>query len=385
MRSIPMVPAFLLGAGTALALVAPLAAQGRADPPPLPAELRPYEQLADEAEGWHADMERDGNAFFAWADSEDDLAEAEAAVAQYLTDHPDDPAALVLQARLLQLTGLHGNVLTIEESGISIKGQGDIPDRVRVLLRRAVEVAAPGWAEPYYRLARIYLQPRAVEGPEGVQLRTDADSALLAARRALELAPRNREYRTLVGQASLAAGDTATALELLPGLEREIQLVRQIRGDLNRVPIPSDAVEGGIFLSTYAAMLVQSQFRLYPQERTRSWLLPLSVEAIEAFYRERWQDFRFFTDEPAAGETVGEEVPRMFMQHFRPDRQEVAPARNDRDMDRGADGKAEGVLLMLASHQVVPSTMGGMEDAPEFIGRLPLTEIVLVSMRREPR
>lgn len=385
MRMGPLVPVFLFGAGAALALVAPLAAQGRADPPRLPSELRPYEELAEEAEGWHANMERDGNAFFAWADSEEDLTEAEAAVAGYLTDHPDDPAALVLRARLLQLIGLHGNVLTIEQDGIVIEGQGDIPDRVRALLRRAVEVAPPGWADPYYRLGQVYLQPRAVEGPEGVQLKIDADSALLAARRALELAPRNREYRTLVGEASLAAGDTATALELLPGLEREIELVREITGDLNQVPIPPDAVEGGIFLSTYAAMLIQSQFRLYPQERTRSWLLPLSVEAVEAFYKEHWEGFRFFTDDPAAGEAVGEEIPKMFMQHFRPNRQEMVPARNDRDMDRGADGAAEGVLLLLASHRVAPSAMGGMDDAPEFIHQLPLTEIVLISMRREPR
>lgn len=385
MRSIPVVPAFLIGAGAALALVVPLAAQGRADPPRLPSELRQYEDLAGEAEGWHADMERDGNAFFAWADSEEDLTEAEAAVAGYLADHPDDAAALVLRARLLQLIGLHGNVLTIERDGIVIEGQGDIPDRVRALLRRAVEVAPQGWADPYYRLGRVYLQPRAVDGPDGVQLKIDADSALFAARRALELEPRNREYRTLVGEASLAAGDTAAALELLPGLEREIQLVRQIRQDLDAVPIPPDAVEGGIFLSTYAAMLIQSQFRLYPQERTRSWLLPLSVEAIEAFYKERWEAFRFFTDDPAAGEAAGEEIPRLFTQHFRLDGQQMVPARNDRDMDRGADGKAEGVLFLLASHRVVPSVVGRLDNPPEFIDRLPLAEIVLVSMRREPR
>jgi tetratricopeptide (TPR) repeat protein len=383
MRSISMVLAFF-GVG-ALALVTPLAAQGRADPPPLASELRAYEELAEEAEGWHADMERDGNAFFAWADSEEDLTEAEAAVARYLTDHPDDAAALVLRARLLQLIGLHGNVLTIEQDGIVIEGQGDIPDRVRVLLRRAVEAAPQGWADPYYRLGRVYLQPRAVEGPEGVRLKIDADSALLAARRALELAPRNREYRTLVGEASLAAGDTATALELLPGLGDELRLVGQIRGDLDGVPIPPDAVEGGIFLPTYAAMLIQSQFRLYPQERTRSWLLPLSVEAIEAFYKERWEDFRFFTDDPAAGEAVGEEIPGMYMQHFRRDGQQLVPARNDRDVDRGADGKTEGVLFLLASHRVVPAAMNRMDNPPEFIDRLPLAEIVLVSMRREPR
>lgn len=373
-----------------VALSLPLAGQDRAGPPRLHGELREHAEFAEEAEGWHGAMEADADAFFAWARNQDRMVDAEAAVARYLEDHPDDPAALVLRARLLQLVGLQSNVYTVQDGQVGVKGQGDIPARVRGLLRRAVALAPPGWPEPHYRLGRVYLQPRAVDGPEGTRLAIEPDSALMAARRALELDPGKKEYRTLVGQASLAAGDTATALEHLPGLEEKLRLLGRIREDLERIPLPPGAARASAGAASYTVMLSRGWFRDYPAERVRSWLVPLGVDEIEAFYRQRWEGFRLLTGEDgtdASGEGAEDgRKTRTFLQHFRWEKKGPVPARDLKEMEKrtGKDGPG-GVLLMVASQAEVPERIQVPGTPPEFASRLPLTEIVLVSLRRDGR
>lgn len=383
---------FVLPWVACVALSLPLVGQNRAGPPRLPGELREHAELAKEAEGWHGAIEADANAFFAWAKNKDRMVAAEAAVARYLEDHPDDPAVLVLRARLLQLVGLHGNVLTGRDGRVVWRGQGDIPARVRELLRRAVALAPPGWPEPHYRLARVYLQPRVVDGPAGSRLANQPDSALMAARRALELDPGKKQYRTLVGEASLAVGDTATALEHLPGLEEKLRLLGRIREDLERIPLPPGARRGTAGVGSYVAMMSsQDSFRDYPAERVRSWLVPLEVDEIEAFYRERWEGFRLLTFEDGTeGSGEGAEdggKTSTFVQHFRWEKEGPVPARDMEEMERreGKDGLG-GVFLTLWPQAEVPERIYGAPGAPpEFASRLPLAEIVLESLRPDRR
>lgn len=234
--------ALLLGLALAL-LQAPAAAQpATPKPAAAPTLLDEAERLARSAETW--EMKGTG----AFGDSEAEaliprLEQANARLAAHLRSHPDDVPALLLQARVLRgLILVTPVAIKLDDQGGGRITSGDRTSARAGALAALDKVLAldPGNGAAFYWKARTLSLVTQGAAEVGAERAHDPRPAIEAARRAVNAAPANPDYREYLAIMLFARGEQAEArqhLTRLPGKHPILQLME----DQEAIPLPPGA------------------------------------------------------------------------------------------------------------------------------------------------
>jgi len=241
----------------------------------------------------------DGTGDFDWAKLPGTVEAAQSEVETYLADHPDDVGALLLKARVGRVVNmLRPTVIGSREGGGLEMDTVDHFAPLQEALDRAITID-PGLAEAYFWKARLYAIQRlqVIDGEPVIQ--ADWDRALEPARQAVALAPEEDRYRVVLGLCLAQQGDITGALDVLRGVEKGKHVLFRILDDFQHIPVPESARSWPRMAEASAEMFAGAPggLRAFAPQRVRAYLVPITPEELEAYYREHWPDFQFIPDE----------------------------------------------------------------------------------------
>jgi len=338
--------------------------------------LRGVEQQLARAE--RAELRETGSDRFADLDSAT-LARARAQIDSYLKTKPDDPAALVLlgrigrfllrPARSAQCSPEHGCVLDSTFDAAPFHAALD-----KALSIRADDPEAHFWK------ARLIAdgQPAIRDGEFVVEY--DTSEMLVHARRAVALDSHNVRYREFVAVQLTDMGRYAEAIEVIRGVGGGKHPLHLILQDFEGLPVPEGAIAWPGGHAGFAAVGMDENPPRFAGQAGRSWIVTLSIDQLEAFYRRRWPRFRFFYMVDSANGRKG------WFQYFRADRSgKLQPAQDSGFMAllENADSY-DGLVMGIGEAGPSVDRLGERYPAG-VLGKDRFLEIIIVTGRRGPR
>jgi Leucine-rich repeat (LRR) protein len=272
----------------------------------------------------------------------------------YLEDNPEDVQAMILYARL----GRAVNVSTpiVVTKGEEMPASDDKYAPLHAALARALSLE-PDNTEAHYWQARLYGTevPGSKDGVLIYEPR-DMDLAILHARRAVELAPNNHQYREALGIYLVNAQRYDDAIDVFRPLDNGEHLMYRILSDLQTVPLPP----GAAYLPMVSRGFADYQSNLgrydnYPRYRTRVYSIPGPASVIEAAFEQQWSEFQLFETQRTELDASAEMV--MYMQLLRWGDERLQPA-TEKEFSRLEKNGREptNTMIMLAVHEMLNAT-----------------------------
>ncbi len=316
----------------------------------------------------------DGKGELDWRTLTAALDSAQAEVAAYRADHPDDLGGLILTARLGRIVELLRPAMIGGEHG-----QPLVPDTVdhmaplHAALDRAVALE-PHLGEAYYWKAKVAGTVRPSMVGEDMVLRADWPRAVEYATKAVELSPDRADYRILLATSLVQVGRFDQAREVLREVDQGSNLLFRILEDFARVPVPDSAhvwLAGSEVASDMFAG-APADLRAYGPARVRALVVPGTARSVEAFYQGRWPQFRLFSN---AGD------PGVLGQFLEPAGGTLAPARSAKALE-GQEPPRQGIMMIVTERDSLPASE--RSRYPEALDpHAPVCEVLLINFRRK--
>jgi hypothetical protein len=316
----------------------------------------------------------DGTGNFDWSKLPGAVDAAQTQVAEYLASNPDDLGALLLKVRVGRVVNmLRPTVIGSREGGGLQMDTVDHFAPLQDALDHAIALE-PDFAEAYFWKARLYSIQRArMEGGEPV-IRADWDLAVEPARKAVVLAPEEDRYRVVLGLCLAQQGDMAAALDTLSEVDKGKNVLFRILQDFGRIPVPESAQPWPRMAEASAEMFAGAPggLRSFAPQRVRAFVIPVSSDDLEAFYRNQWPDFSFIPDE---------NDPDMFGQYLEPKGDDFVPSKTLRAIE-GQRVPDKGVMFVVNRRAVLTDEQRshyppGFDPPGEFC------EVTLVNYRQK--
>lgn len=235
------------------------------------------------------------------------LADAATWLDEHYQAYPDDVSALILRARLGRLQRM--------SRGVDPPTREELAEEYAPLHARLERALAlePENPEAHYWKARLYGVHIVREG-KSEYVFDDLDEAIRFARDAVRLSPDNVIYREALAIFLVEDAQLDPAIAVMRDVDNGRHPIFLLLTDLQAVPVPEQAV----FSAEYTQgmrywMEWVGEILYYPELRFRVYVVPLTKEEVEAFYRERWPDFRFLIGQ----EDDERSSPRMYVQALR--------------------------------------------------------------------
>lgn len=352
---------------TVLLLIVALHAQG---------SLQAIER--DLAQAERAELREPGSTRFFQLDSAA-LARARLGIEAYLQTQPDDPVALVMLGRVgrfllrpsrgAQCSPEHGCVLDTAFDDSVFQAAVD-----RALSIRPDDPAAHFWK------ARLLDDGRPVlrDGEFGVDV--DTAQVLVHARRAVVLDSRNVRYREFLAVQLSNMGRYGEAADAIRPVEHGKHILSLIFEDLAAVPVPENAVPWPGGHARFAAVGMDENPPRFAGQAGRSWIVSLTVEQLEAFYRRRWPTFRFF----AIVDSV--DGRKAWFQYVRADQKGKLQPAQDSGFMATLENAASYPGVIIGVSEAGPSVdQPGARYPAAVEGKERFLEIIIVTGRRGPR
>lgn len=173
------------------------------------------------------------------------------------------------------------------------------------------------------------------------------DEAIRHARRAVALAPQQRQYKEHLAISLTAAQQYAAAIDALRDVDGGRHLLARLLADSQAIPLPDNAIpwpqDNVLFVQLGMAGTS------YPLARVRTYLIPHPAAHVEAFYRRHWPGFSWFR----------QDQDLVFTQFLRLQRGVLRPTAHG--LESIPEHPASGLLLsLLESHEPTPL------DGPHF-------------------
>lgn len=207
-------------------------------------------------------------------------------LAAHRESHPDDAQAWLLGARLGRLIDLSDVRMRL----VSAAEQRERLGELQGLLDRALALEKTN-AEAHFWKARLFVD---LADPGVLPEREDLDAAIREAGEAVRLAPEVLAYREALAMYFVINQQDAAVVELMqaaPGGRHPYHLLLR---QLGEIPVPPGAVAVQSSARNFAATEeMKGRITDYPAFRVRAYVVPLSANEIEAFYRSKWPSFRF--------------------------------------------------------------------------------------------
>jgi len=281
---------------------------------------------------------------------EQKLKQAEQELDDYLRSADKDVDALILAARLGYLAG--GRNPVVISQGQPPPNPKDVFRREHSYLDRALRLRRTS-AEAHYWKARLYglRMPIIANGILEMPI-VDADQAVRHMREAVRHDPRRATYREALAIYLADAGKTKEAFEVAVPLAKERNPVYVLLKDLNGFPLPDKAIFAETLTQGFRDIQVGSgKIRNFPMLRVWMFALPMTVTEIDAFYRNRWPDFRLFQmDSRRPGNPN-------YGQFLKFDAKGMEPSTNKSDVDAA---QREGILLSVLEFRHPPARVRQM-------------------------
>jgi hypothetical protein len=321
------------------------------------------------------ELREPGSPRFSTLDAER-LTRARRQVEAFLQTKPDDPAALLLLARVGRfiLHGARGAACSPEHGCVLDSSYDDRP--FYAALDRALDIR-PNDAAVHFWKARLIHDGRPVLRDGDFALDVDTAQLLAHAQRAVTLDSRNTRYREFlaVTLADMARYREAEGVIRELGKSHALYLILEDFADLRlpeeAVPWPGHAV--------FAAVGMNENAPRFAAQTGRSWVAALSVDELEAFYRRRWPGFRLF----AITEREEGDSAKGWFQNLRADRNgKLQPARDSTfllRLERSNDFEG----LLMAVREIRRHDYGAPERYPAAMaGKQVFLEIIVVTGRK---
>jgi len=267
-------------------------------------------------------------------DMERDLAKAERELAAHLHAHPDDVDALVMSARLGRIQQM---LTPVEWSG----GQ-EPPDAAADLapllanLDRAIELE-PERAEAHYWRSRLYgIRWPVVREDTLLYESIDLKQAVSSAETAVRLEPKSTEYREALTVFLVNSQRFKDAMEAIRPVKKGRHPFYTLLADFDALPIPEQAAFSPLASESFAEQQVmRGRFEGYAEFRVRVYLVPMTADQIESFYRKHWKKFELF------------DLGGSRSQFLKIKRKGLQPITKESDFP-DSPAKAKGILLSVA-------------------------------------
>ena len=258
----------------------------------------------------------------------------------YLADHPEDVTALILTARVRRIQVLIEPVVWSPDEELPVTDLGPAHERLdRALAMEPDNAAAHFWHGRLYGIRRPVvvddlLWERAI----------NLEQAIEHAERAVELAPRNREYREALAVFLLDAERYEDAEDVVRDLDDGRHMIHLLLTDMAALDLPPSAIysrsktEG---LVSFQESMGRYEDISYPGLRVRIYIMPGPVSELEEFLGRRWNDIKLFKLNTEKGDGV---VLRQYGQFLRRDNGDLYPTKSRKELP---EDDIDGLLLSV--------------------------------------
>jgi hypothetical protein len=224
---------------------------------------------------------------------ERDLTKAEKDLLAYLKTQPDDVDALILAARL----GRIEHMLTPAEwSGE--EGPPDPRAKLAPLLTavdRAIGLDGERADAHYWKARLCGVRSPVIRDDTLVYESLDLKQAVSSAETAVRLDPKNPEYREALTVFLVNSQRFKEAMEAIRPVKKGRHPFSTLLADFDALPIPDQAAFSPVASETFAEQqLMRGRFEDYADFRVRVYLVPMTADEIESFYRKHWEGFELF-------------------------------------------------------------------------------------------
>jgi hypothetical protein len=228
-----------------------------------------------------------------YEDMERDLAKAEKDLLAHLKTHPDDVDALILAARV----GRIERMLTPAEWS----GEEGPPDPRATLaplltaLDRAIGLDSERADAHYWKARLCGVRSPVVRDDTLLYESLDLKQAVSSAETAVRLEPKNDEYREALTVFLVNSQRFKEAMEAIRPVKKGRHPFCTLLADFDALPIPQEAAFSPLASESFAEQqLMRGRFEDYAEFRVRVYLVPMTGDEIESFFREHWERFELF-------------------------------------------------------------------------------------------
>jgi hypothetical protein len=292
--------------------------------------LKDVERVVAQFEG----LEKGETPDVAFEELERDLAKASKELAAHLETHPDDVDALVISARL----GRIEHMLT----AVEWSGDEAPPDPraamapLQAYLDRAIELDAERADAHYWKARLCGVRSPVVREDTLLYEFNDLKQAVKSAETAVRLEPKNTEYREALTVFLVNSQRFKEAMEAIRPVKKGRHPFYTLLADFDALPIPEQAAFSAFASESFAEQQVmRGRFEDYSDFRVRVYLVPMTADEVESFYREHWESFELL------------EFGATRAQFLKIKRKGLQPVRKKSDFP-DSPTKAKGILLTVA-------------------------------------
>ena len=214
---------------------------------------------------------------------------------EYMRDNPDNVDILVLTVRLAYMEEIFVKSKLNENLNISVD-----PETKFVELHKRLDKAIslhPQYAAAYYWKAALYGMAHSTVDASGKMAKkpVSLEKAIEYARKAVETDQSNQWYRHTLATYLYNAGEQKAALEVIDIPEMASYPVTVLLKDLEAFPLPFGSILSQEDTDSYIELMVrQKSLKNFENLRVRVYVVPLSVDEMNNFYRSKWPNFEFF-------------------------------------------------------------------------------------------
>jgi hypothetical protein len=283
----------------------------------------------------------------------EEIENARVELEKYLAAKPDDIEALLLAARLGRAEIMAGPIALQEVPQMEAKRRQRVEELANYCDRALV--AQPNNGEAYYWKARLYgIRHFGMRDGQMAWVYVDLNLAEQLAKKAVDLDSQNILYRETLALDLVRNQKPNEAMEVMRGVAGGQHPIYLLLSDKKHLPLPERAV----LLRKETEDVVQGALdqawkKDYPELRVFQYVIPMSAQEVEDFYRRSWPDFKFFK---AGTKKMGTDKNRdLYMDSFAQllfsRDTSLAPAAKKKDIPN----KPEGITLDLGEvhHQEV--------------------------------
>ena len=250
------------------------------------------------------------------------------------------------------------------------------------LLDRALALERTN-AEAHFWKARLFVD---LADPGVLPEREDLDAAIREAGEAVRLAPEVLAYREALAMYFVINQQDAAVVELMqaaPGGRHPYHLLLR---QLGEIPVPPGAVAVQDTAKNFAATEeMKGRITDYPAFRVRAYVVPLSADEIEAFFRSKWPSFRFSKQSSERVDGGGRMQIHMTSLRWSSGGLEPLSAREVRSIAANSPEIGHMVLVSLAEMRNLPESSleytSGIESFDQASRKL-FSQLVLVNYRK---
>lgn len=213
---------------------------------------------------------------------------------KYLSSNPDDVEALILSARL-------GQIYSLDQPVVMGRDRPDPDPKKKFVMEfanldRAIQLQ-PSNASAHYWKARLYgvSIPGTSSRGEFTMQEIDLAKAIVFVRRAVKLDPANVQYREALAIYLVSDGKRDQALDAMNIEAAAKSPVRVLLEQINAVPFPKGTQLSKWHSDVFGDQQVhRGRISNYTNLRVFVFVVPMSAAHIEAFYKKKWPNFKYF-------------------------------------------------------------------------------------------